>query len=213
MNRKILIIPLLLIYFTLSGCSLQKDTPPNFVFIVVDDLGWADIKCNYPGSFHDTPHIDRLAENGVRFTQAYAANPVCSPTRAALMTGKHPNRVNITDWIPGQDPQNRPLLGPQDRNELALEETTIAEKLKEKGYQTCFIGKWHLGDEGYFPKDQGFDINIGGHHRGSPPRGYYSPYENPKLEDGPEGEYLTDRLTEEGIQFIKNNRENPFFLY
>lgn len=154
-----------------------------------------------------------MAEKGVRFTNAYAANPVCSPTRAAIMTGKHPNRVNITDWIPGDDPKNRPLLGPQDENELALEETTLAEKLKEAGYKTFFAGKWHLGDEGFFPEDQGFDINIGGHHRGSPPGGYYSPYNNPNLTDGPEGEYLTDRLTNESIRFLEQNRENPFLLF
>ncbi|MCA1760303.1 MAG: sulfatase, partial [Bacteroidales bacterium] len=193
--------------------SCTNENPPNFVFILVDDLGWADVKCNNPGSFYDTPNIDRLAENGVRFTHAYSANPVCSPTRAAIMTGKHPNRVNITDWIPGDDPKNRPLLGPQDRNELALEEITIAEKLKEKGYKTGFIGKWHLGDEGFFPENQGFDINIGGHEKGSPPGGYYSPYKNPKLTDGPEGEYLTDRLTSESIRFITENKKGPFFLY
>ncbi|HSM48924.1 MAG TPA: sulfatase, partial [Draconibacterium sp.] len=99
------------------------------------------------------------------------------------------------------------------RNELALEEITIAEKLKEKGYKTGFIGKWHLGDEGFFPENQGFDINIGGHEKGSPPGGYYSPYKNPKLTDGPEGEYLTDRLTDESIRFFTENKENPFFLY
>lgn len=196
----------------LFSCS-EKEKQPNFVFILVDDLGWADVKCNYSESFYDTPNIDKLAENGVRFVNAYAANPVCSPTRAAIMTGKHPNRVNITDWIPGNDPKNRPLLGTLDRNELALEEITIAEKLKEKGYINCFVGKWHLGDEGYYPEDQGFDINIGGHHKGSPPGGYYSPYKNPKLKDGPEGEYLTDRLTDESIQFISENKDNPFFLY
>lgn len=196
----------------LISCEPEKQ-PPNFVVILVDDLGWADVKCNYPETFYDTPNIDKLAENGVRFTQAYAANPVCSPTRAALMTGKHPNRVDITDWIPGNDPQNRPLLGPQDRDELALEEITLAEKLNGAGYKTFFAGKWHLGDEGFFPEDQGFDINLGGHHRGSPPGGYYSPYENPKLEDGPEGEYLTDRLTNESIQFMQENQQNPFLLY
>ncbi len=213
MARILFFIPLLLICFSFSGCSSKEKTPPNFVFIVVDDLGWADVKCNYPGSFHDTPYIDRLADNGIRFTQAYAANPVCSPTRAALMTGKHPNRVNITDWIPGKDPKNRPLLGPQDGTELALEEITIAEKLKEAGYKTFFAGKWHLGDTGFFPEDQGFDINKGGHHRGSPPGGYYAPYNNPKLEDGPEGEYLPDRLTNESIEFLNSTGENPFLLY
>ncbi len=210
--KRYFLLPSLLILSLLFSCKTEKQ-PPNFVFILIDDLGWADVKCNYPASFYDTPNIDKLAKSGVRFTYAYAAHPVCSPTRAALMTGKHPNRVNITDWIPGHDPKNRPLLGPQDGTELPLEEVTLAEKLKEKGYRTCYIGKWHLGDEGYFPEDQGFEINIGGHHRGSPPGGYYSPYENPKLEDGPEGEYLTDRLTEESIRFIEANRENPFFLY
>jgi arylsulfatase A-like enzyme len=205
------ILSVFLILLLLS-CSKKKEHP-NFVFILVDDLGWADVKCNFPESFYDTPNIDKMAGNGVRFTQAYSANPVCSPTRAALMTGKHPNRVDITDWIPGSDPKMRPLLGPQDRNELALEEVTIAEKLKEEGYKTCFIGKWHLGGEGFYPEDQGFDINIGGHDKGSPPGGYYSPYKNPKLTDGPEGEYLTDRLTSEGIKFINENKKEPFFLY
>ena len=210
MKQSLLIIIVISVF--IISCS-KKETPPNFVFILVDDLGWADVKCNNPNSFYDTPNIDKLAQSGVRFTNAYSANPVCSPTRAAIMTGKHPNRVNITDWIPGDDPKNRPLLGPQDSDRLALEEITIAEKLKEKGYKTGFIGKWHLGGEGFYPENQGFDINIGGCDKGSPPGGYYSPYKNPKLKDGPEGEYLTDRLTDESIKFISENKENPFFLY
>jgi len=203
-----------LLLFLLAGILTYscKDDHPNFVFILVDDLGWADVSCNFPGSFYETPNIDKLAQNGIRFSQAYSASPVCSPTRAAIMTGKHPNRVDITDWIPGNDPKDRLLSGPQDRHELALEELTVAEKLKEKGYKTCFIGKWHLGDEGFYPEDQGFDINIGGHHKGSPPGGYYSPYNNPKLTDGPEGEYLPDRLTDESMKFIEQNRDSPFFL-
>jgi arylsulfatase A-like enzyme len=201
----------LIVSLLLGACKTENQ--PNFVFILVDDLGWADVKCNFPDTFYDTPNIDKLAENGVRFTNAYSANPVCSPTRAAIMTGKHPNRVNITDWIPGNDPKNRPLLGPQDGTELALEEITLADKLKEAGYQTFFAGKWHLGDEGFYPEDQGFDINIGGHDKGSPPGGYYSPYQNPKLTDGPAGEYLTDRLTDESIRFLEQNRENPFLLF
>ncbi|MCY1721523.1 sulfatase [Prolixibacteraceae bacterium Z1-6] len=205
--------PLVVIILCLFLFACTKEKQPNFVFILVDDLGWADVKCNHPQSFYDTPNIDKLAQSGVRFTNAYAANPVCSPTRAALMTGKHPNRVNITDWIPGNDPKKRQLLGTVDSNELALNEITIAEKLKEKGYKTGFFGKWHLGDTGFFPEDQGFDINIGGHHMGHPPGGYYSPYNNPKLPDGPEGEYLTDRLTNESIQFIQQNKKEPFLLY
>jgi arylsulfatase A-like enzyme len=191
----------------------ESGPPPNFVFILVDDLGWADVTCNYPESFYETPNIDRLAQKGIRFTRAYSANPVCSPTRAAIMTGKHPNRVGITDFIPGHPSPNRPLLDPDIEHELKLEEITLAEKLKERDYRTCFIGKWHLGDKGFFPEDQGFDINIGGHHKGSPPGGYYSPYNNPKLTDGPEGEYLTDRLTDEGIRFIQQEDQKPFFLF
>jgi arylsulfatase A-like enzyme len=202
------------------SCSEKKDLPPNFVIILVDDLGWADVKCNYPESFYETPHVDRLAERGIRFTQAYAAHPVCSPTRAALITGKHPNRVNITDWLPGNDPRDRPLLGPQDSDELALNELTLAEQLKSHGYQTGFVGKWHLGnDEEFWPEHQGFDLNIGGWEAGSPKivkgksNGYYSPYGNPRLKDGPEGEYLTDRLTDESIRFIREKRGHPFLLY
>ncbi len=210
MSKRATVLIAVLIF--LLSCS-DKDRQPNFVFILVDDLGWADIKCNYPESFYDTPNIDRLAQSGVRFTQAYSANPVCSPTRAAILTGKHPNRIDITDWIPGDDPKDRPLLGPRDADRLALEEITIAEKLKEKGYKTGFIGKWHLGGEGFYPENQGFDINIGGHDKGSPPGGYYSPYKNPKLKDGPQGEYLTERLTNESIKFITENKTGPFFLY
>ncbi len=198
--------------FMVTSCS-KKQQPPNIVFILVDDLGWADVKCNNPGSFYDTPNIDMLAEKGVRFTRAYSANPVCSPSRAAILTGKHPNRLNITDWIPGNDPKKRKLLGPQDADHLALGEVTIGERLKEQGYKTGFVGKWHLGGDGFMPEDQGFDVNIGGNDKGSPPGGYYSPYNNPNLKDGPEGEYLTDRLTEEAIHFIKENQNNPFLLY
>ncbi len=204
---------ILLPLFILQSCTSTPEPSPNFVFILVDDLGWADVKCNYPESFYDTPNIDELAKNGIRFTNAYSAHPVCSPTRAAIMSGKHPNRVNITDWIPGDAPQDRPLIGPTISYELQLEEVTLAEKLKEAGYQTFFAGKWHLGGEGFLPEDQGFDINIGGYDRGSPPGGYYSPYKNPKLPDGPEGEYLTDRLTNESIRFLEERGDEPFLLF
>lgn len=190
----------------------QAARKPNVVFILVDDLGWFDLGC-YGSPFYETPNLDRLAASGMRFTNAYAACPVCSPTRAAIMTGKHPARVNITDWIPGNDPKDRKLLGPQDQHQLPLEEITLAEALRDQGYTTFFAGKWHLGDTGFFPENQGFHINKGGHHRGSPPGGYYVPYKNPKLEDGPEGEYLTDRLTGESIRFLKKNKNNPFLLY
>jgi len=188
---------------------------PNFVFLLVDDLGYMDVGCN-GSTFHETPNIDRLARTGMRFTNGYAACPVCSPTRASIMTGRHPVRVNITDWIPGRrTPKTAKLTTPQDRSNLALKEVTIAEALKKHGYQTFFAGKWHLGGKGHFPEDQGFDINIGGNHTGSPRGGYYAPWNNPQLPDtGKPGEYLTDRLTDESLKFLKTrDSDKPFLLY
>ncbi|MEE3086054.1 MAG: sulfatase, partial [Bacteroidota bacterium] len=211
MIKKLFLLSIL-VFFACCKNSKKSDSPPNVLFILVDDLGWKDLSC-YGSSFYETPNIDRLADMGFRFSQAYAAHPVCSPTRAAIMTGKHPTRLNITDWIPGQTPQNRKLLGPTDLHALPLEETTLAEALKQQGYKTFFAGKWHLGDEGFLPEDQGFEINKGGHDKGSPPGGYFSPYKNPKLKDGPEGENLTDRLTDESIRFISQNQDYPFLLY
>ena len=197
-----------------QGITAHAAKQTNFLFFLVDDMGWADIGAN-GSTFHETPHIDRLAKSGMRFTQGYAAGSVCSPTRASIMTGKHPVRVDITDWIPGQSnrPAN-PLLHPEDRHSLPLEEVTIAESLKQHGYQTFFAGKWHLGKEGEWPTDQGFDINIGGHHKGSPPGGYYAPWTNPALKAKKKGEYLTERLTEESAKFLDNrDKSNPFLLY
>ncbi|MFY0652934.1 MAG: sulfatase [Cyclobacteriaceae bacterium] len=195
--------------FFIYACQSQK---PNVVFILVDDLGWSDL--GYSGStFHETPNIDAFSKTSIQFTNAYASGSVCSPSRAAIMTGKHPARLNITDWIPGAIPKGTKLKGPDILNELPLAETTLAEVFRQNGYATFFAGKWHLGDEGFFPEDQGFDINLGGHHRGSPPGGYYSPYKNPKLSDGIEGEYLTDRLTSEAISFLDSSGDDPFFLY
>lgn len=185
---------------------------PNFVFFLVDDLGYKDLGC-YGSSFYETPNLDRFAASAMRFTDAYTSCPVCSPTRASIMTGKYPARLDITDWIPGHRPKNRPLLGPPIHNELSLDEVTVAEALKAAGYKTFFAGKWHLGGEGFWPQQQGFDVNHGGHHRGSPPGGYYTPYKNPALSDGPEGEYLTDRLTNESIRFLEARAEDPFLLY
>ncbi len=199
------------------GCKRRRNRP-NFVFILIDDMGWRDAGC-YGSIFYETPNIDRLASEGMLFTDAYAASPVCSPTRASILTGKHPARVGITDWIPGMDPKNKKLIGPQDLDHLPLEEVTIAEVLKDAGYATGFFGKWHLGDRGYFPENQGFDINKGGHWAGQP-ASYFYPYKNkrkrwdvPGLEGGRSGEYLTDRLTDEAIKFIEKNRNRPFFVY
>jgi len=191
----------------------NEDMKPNVIFILVDDLGWNDL--GYTGSkFYESPNIDTLSNYSFQFTNAYSASPVCSPTRASIMTGKHPSRVNITDWIPGNDPKDKPLLGPQDLDGIPHEEITIAEELKSSGYNTFYIGKWHLGSEGSYPEDHGFDINIGGFEKGSPMGGYYSPYKNPKLSDGPEGEYLTDRLTNEALALIHNrDARKPFALF
>ena len=197
-----------------NGLTVQAAKQTNFLFFLVDDMGWADIGAN-GSTFHETPHIDRLAKSGMRFTQGYAAGSVCSPTRASIMTGKHPVRVDITDWIPGQSnrPTN-PLLHPEDRHSLPLKEVTLAEALKQHGYQTFFAGKWHLGKEGEWPTDQGFDINIGGHHKGSPPGGYYAPWTNPALKAKRKGEYLTERLTAESAKFLDSrDKAKPFLLY
>ena len=214
------IVILLVSVIALINCKQKKQTlvpvedsyKKNVVFILVDDLGWKDLGC-YGSTFYETPNIDRLASQSAVFTNAYTPSPVCSPTRASILTGKYPSRIGITDWIPGDDPKDRELLGPTDLNQLPLEETTLAEALKADGYKTFFAGKWHLGHSGFFPEDQGFNINKGGHHNGSPPGGYYSPYKNPKLSDGPDGEYLTARLVDESILFLEENRESPFLLY
>ena len=186
---------------------------PNFLFILIDDLGWPDLGC-YGSEFYETPRIDELAASGVRFTNAYSASPVCSPTRAAIMTGQYPSRVEITDWIPGAVAKNPKLIAPEDRDNLDLKETTLAEAFKKKGYETFYAGKWHLGDEGHFPENQGFDFNKGGHHKGSPPGGYYAPFNNPRLEDKPDDHYLTDRLADESIEFLDyRDASKPFLLY
>ena len=205
-------ITFLFITILIFSCSNENEKP-NLLFILVDDLGWTDVSYN-KSDYYQTFHIDNLSETSMLFDNAYAASSVCSPTRASIMTGKHPVRVNITDWIPGLDPKNRPLLGPVDRNELPLEETTIAEVLRDNNYSTFYSGKWHLGSEGHYPEDQGFDVNIGGFEKGSPMGGYYSPYKNPRLSDGPEGEYLTDRLTLETIELIRNrDTKKPFAAF
>ena len=219
---KLIKTPLFIVLLSLSLISCktkeseqakkEEEIKPNVVFLLVDDMGWKDLAC-YGSTFYETPNIDRLASMGVRFTNAYTPNPVSSPTRAAIMTGKYPSRVGITDWIPGDDPKDRKLMGPEDLHELPLEEVTVAEILKEEGYKTFFAGKWHLGAEGNLPTDQGFDINKGGYHYGQPPGGYYSPYKNKMLEDGPDGEFLTDRLMNESMKFIEDNKDNPFYLH
>ena len=197
--------------------SVAHADRPNVVFFLVDDLGWADVGC-FGSEFHETPNIDALAKSGMQFMQGYAACPVCSPTRASILTGRHPVRVDITDWIPGKraTPDSNPRFAHiDDRENLALEEITIAEHLRSKaGYATYFLGKWHLGGKGYWPTEQGFDINIGGFHKGSPPGGYYAPWTNPNLQANEPGEYLTERLTNEAVSLIQRSEAGkPFLLY
>jgi arylsulfatase A-like enzyme len=195
---------------TVSGATTGHR--PNIIFILADDLGWRDLGC-YGSSFYETPALDRLAGEGLRFTDAYAACNVCSPTRASILTGKYPARLHLTDWLPGRpDRRDQKLKRPTIVQQLPLGEVTIAEALKEAGYVTGFIGKWHLGGTNFFPEHQGFDVNIGGCEKGHPPS-YFSPYKIPTLPDGPTGEYLTDRLTDEAVRFIESAQAKPFFLY
>ncbi|WCJ58333.1 sulfatase [Fontisphaera persica] len=185
--------------------------PPNFIFILVDDLGWTDAGC-YGSRFYQTPHMDRLAREGMRFTQAYAACTVCSPTRAAILTGKYPARLHLTDWIAGHRRPYARLKPPDWKKYLPHEEITLAEALKPLGYATASIGKWHLGGTNYYPEKHGFDLNLGGTDRGQPPS-YFAPYKIATLPEGPPGEFLTDREAAEACRFIEANRQRPFFLY
>src|SRR4029079_15062622 len=152
---------------SLSLARSAAQPPPNIVLILADDLGWTDLAC-YGSDLHEAPHIDRLARDGMKFTQAYSACPVGSPTRAAILTGKYPARLHVTDWIPGQPPENPRLLVPDWTKHLALEEVSLARALKPAGYATASIGKWHLGGEEYFPEKHGFDLNIGGSSAAQP---------------------------------------------
>ncbi|MBS0206138.1 MAG: sulfatase [Planctomycetes bacterium] len=209
----------LVITMGLSVPGSHAADQPNIVCFVVDDLGYMDIQPNNPASFYETRNLQRLAESGTRFTSGYAACPVCSPTRASLISGKYPQRTGITDYIGAAQPDawKRPtkLLPAPYRDRLLHEETTFAELLKKAGYATMFAGKWHLGPEGFWPESQGFDINQGGIDRGGPYGGkkYFSPYGNPRLKDGPDGEHLPDRLATETVKFMEAHRDGPFLAY
>jgi arylsulfatase A-like enzyme len=195
---------------------------PNIIFVLADDLGWSDLAC-YGSTLHETPHLDRFARQGVRFTDAYAAAPVCSPTRASLMTGKCPARLHMTIWREAAEgpPHDRRLVPPAVVANLPLSETTIAKRLRAAGYLTALVGKWHLGDAEHYPEAHGFDVNIGGTGWGAPST-YFYPYTGylwgafryvPHLEYGKHGEYLTDRLTDEAIKIIDHAGGQPLFLY
>jgi arylsulfatase A len=198
---------------TAAAASAAPASRLNFVFLLLDDLGWKDFAC-YGNTLHETPQIDALAAEGVRFTNAYAACPVCSPTRASILTGKYPARLQLTDWIPGrkQWPTAR-LLTPRFRQELPLEETTIAEALAPLGYRSASIGKWHLGGSGFGPQAQGFSVNVGGDQRGGV-SSYYGPFTMPGLENTSKDDYLTEELTKAAERFLDDAApKGPFFLY
>jgi len=198
---------LVLILFLTAARAAER--PWNFIVMLVDDMGATDLGCT-GSTFHTTPHLDRLAREGVNFTRAFSACTVCSPTRAALLTGKYPARLHITDWIPGHARPQARLLPPDWVKALPAAETTLPEMLKAKGYASGTFGKWHLGNDA--PTAHGFDVNFGGYHRGLP-QTWFSPYRNPALTDGPPGEFLTARLTEEAEKFMTQHRERPFFIY
>ncbi len=221
MKLRSVVLGLLAAGLTAASALAATARPPNIVFILADDLGQRDLGA-YGSTFYETPHLDRLARDGAKFTDAYAACPVCSPTRASILTGQWPQRTGITDYIGGEkdlDPtswkRNTVLLPAANRDRLALDAPTLAKSLKAAGYATFFAGKWHLGPEGFWPENQGFDHNLGGNERGGPYGGgrYFSPYGNPRLTDGPPGEHLPDRLATETGKFIEANKDRPFFAY
>ncbi len=183
---------------------------PNIVFILIDDLGWRDLAC-YGSSFYETPRLDRLAGQGMRFTDAYAACPVCSPTRASLMSGKYPARVGVTQWIGGHAVGR--LSDVPYMHCLPMSERSIAAALRDGGYQTWHVGKWHLGERLCWPDHHGFEVNVGGCGWGAPRHGYFSPWHCPTMDDGPAGQHLTDGLTDAAIGLIRQrDRNRPFFL-
>ncbi len=187
---------------------------PNVIIIYIDDMGYKDVSC-MGSDFYETPNIDSIGKDGMVFSNAYAACPVCSPSRGSLLTGKYPARLGVTDWI---DPsgEHHPLKGrlvdaPYIKH-LPDNEKTLAHYLKGAGYNCWHVGKWHLGDREYYPDRVGFDINIGGAYNGQPPRGYFSPWGIETLNDGEDGDFLSDRLTDEAINLIKNSDGKPYYL-
>jgi arylsulfatase A-like enzyme len=216
---------IVLVIVASSTSARAADAPPNVVFLLVDDLGWTDIGC-FGSDLYETPNIDALAARGTKFTSGYAACTVCSPTRAAYMTGKYPARLHLTDWIAGHSRPNAKLRIPDWQKWLGHNETTIAEALKSAGYATCHVGKWHLAKRGatvkqFYPERHGFDVNIAGTSHGAP-GSYFFPYRRRgetgefRVGDiptkGKPGDYLTDALTGEALSFIERSKDGPFFL-
>ncbi len=195
-----------------TEASAQRSRPPNFVFVLADDLGWRQLGC-YGSGYYESPNIDRLAAQGMRFTDAYAACPVCSPTRASIMTGKYPARLHLTDFIKGgRPPKDSPLAHPVWQKHLPLEEVTIAEALKREGYETASFGKWHLSQDKMPPKSlpfnpdkQGFDEHFVTY---KPSGGMKQEWQTPE-DDG----HNVDLITRKSLAFMEDNRDKPFFLY
>lgn len=205
---------LLLSGLLLAGVSFSQaeKKPANILIFLADDLGQRDLGCYHPETFYETPALDRLAAQGVRFTNGYSANPVCSPTRYALITGKWPTRAGLTNWLPGI--RNERFNGAPLANGISSKETTLAEALKPLGYQNYFIGKWHLGEnETDWPEHHGFDVNVGG-FKGGHPKSWFSPFGNPRITDGEKGQYLTERLADESIARLREAKASgkPFLL-
>ena len=197
----------------------NKAVKPNVIFILADDLGAHDLSIT-GSKYYETPHIDKIAREGMVFTQGYSASRVCSPSRASIMSGKFTARHGITDWIGAKTGESwreavrfNKLLPPEYLNHLPYEYTTLPEAMKEADYKTFFAGKWHLGGVGTWPEDHGFDVNKGGWDSGSPRGGYFAPWENPNLKSGPDGENLSMRLAQETVDFIERNKESPFFAF
>jgi arylsulfatase A-like enzyme len=192
---------------------------PNIVFILADDLGWRDLS-NEGSTYYESPHIDRIAKEGMKFTRGYATCQVCSPSRASILTGKYPTNHGITTWIGDRAGEawrgtrrNDSHLPPEYDRNLRASEITLAEVMNKAGYKTFFAGKWHLGSKGSWPTDHGFEINKGGWDVGSPRGGFFSPWQNPNLESGPAGESLTLRLGRETADFIEAHKDKPFLAY
>lgn len=228
MNNKLFAFTLIWTVFLL-GCkgkdteSTENTLKPNFIFILADDLGYHDLSV-MGSQYYETPNIDRIANEGMTFTEGYATCQVCSPSRASIMLGTFPARHGITDWIgakAGEDWRKagrfNKLLPPEYVHKLPANETTLPEAMREGGYKTFFTGKWHLGDSTSWPEAHGFDINIGGWDVGSPHGGYFSPFINPNLENKEDGENLSMRLAKETVDFMKRNNPKetgqPFFAY
>ena len=218
---KLKFITLLLLSVVVSSCNIRyaETKRPNFLFILADDFGYHDLSCT-GSEYYETPNIDRISREGMTFVDGYATCQVCSPSRASIMSGKNPARHGITDWIgapTGVDWRRasrfNKLIPPAYVHHLEHDFITLPEAMKEGGYKTFFAGKWHLGSQGSWPTDHGFDINKGGWDKGSPMGGYFSPFKNPNLENIKEGENLSMRLAEETVQFLKENKDTAFFAY